>query len=44
MEEEGAGSVDGAVSILLILAQQFSELLEADIDSLEFPKIVKKIT
>ena len=29
-------------SILLILAQQISELLEGDIDFLEFPKIIKK--
>ena len=42
LEEEG-DSVDGTVSILLILAQQFSELLEGDVDSLEFPKIIKKL-
>ena len=42
LEEKGDDSVDGAVSILLILAQQISELLESDIDSLEFPKIIKK--
>ena len=39
-EEEGGDLVDGAVSILLILTQQISELLKGDIDSL-FPKIVK---
>ena len=42
LEEEGGDSVDGAVRVFLILAQQISELLEVDIDSLEFPKIVKK--
>ena len=42
LEEEGGGSVDGAVSILSILAQWISEPLEDDIDSLEFPKIAKK--
>ena len=42
LQEEG--EADGAVTILLILAQQISELLEGDIDSLEFPKIVTKIT
>ena len=42
LEEEG-DSFDGTVSILLILAQQFSELLEGDVDSLEFPKIIKKL-
>ena len=40
LEEEGGDLVDGAVSILLILTQQISELLKGDIDSL-FPKIVK---
>ena len=43
LQEEG-DEADGAVRILLILAQQISELLEGDIDSLEFPKIVTKIT
>ena len=28
--------------MLLILAQQISELLEGDIDILEFPKIIKR--
>ena len=28
--------------MLLILAQQISELLEGDIDFLEFPKIIKR--
>ena len=42
LEEEGGDSVGGRVRIFLILAQQISELLEVDIDSLEFPKIVKK--
>ena len=41
LEEEGGDSIDGAVNVLLILAQQVSELLEGDIDSLEFPKIIK---
>ena len=36
LEEEG-DSADGVVSILLILVQQISELLEGNIDSLEFP-------
>ena len=40
LEEEGGDLVDGAVSILLILTQQISELLKGDINSL-FPKIVK---
>ena len=42
LEEEGGDGdlVDGAVSIILILMQQISELLKCDIDSL-FPKIVK---
>ena len=35
-------SVDGAVIILLILAKQILELLEGDINFLEFPKIIKK--
>ena len=42
LEEEGGDSVDGAVRVFLILAQQISELLEVDIVSLEFLKIVKK--
>ena len=41
-EEGGSDSVDGAVSIFLIQAQQISELLEGVVDSLEFPKIIKK--
>ena len=40
--EEGGNSIDSAVSILLILAQQIWELIKGEIDSLEFPKIVKK--
>ena len=42
LEEEGGNSVDGAVRILVILAQQISELLKGDIDYLEFPKFIKK--
>ena len=41
-EEGGSDSVDGAVSIFLIQAQQISELLEGVVGSLEFPKIIKK--
>ena len=41
-EEEDGDSVDGAVIILLILAKQILELLEGDINFLEFPKIIKK--
>ena len=41
LEEEGGYSIDGAVNVLLILAQRVSELLEGDINSLEFPKIIK---
>ena len=40
--EEGGNSIDSAVSILLILAQQIWELIKGETDSLEFPKIVKK--
>ena len=40
--EKERNTVDGAVSILLILAQQISELLEGEIDFLEFHNIVKK--
>ena len=42
LEEEGGDSVNGAASILLILVEKNSELLEDDTDSLEFPKIIKK--
>ena len=42
LEEEGGDEGYGAISILLILVKQISELLEGDIDSLEFPKIIKK--
>ena len=41
-EEEDGDSVDGAVITLLILAKQILELLEGDINFLEFPKIIKK--
>ena len=41
IEEEGGNSIECAVSIVLILAQQISELLKGEIDSLEFTKIVK---
>ena len=41
IEEEGGNSIECAVSIVLILVQQISELLKGEIDSLEFPKIVK---
>ena len=40
--EKERNTVDGAVSILLILAQQISELLEGEIDFLEFHNIIKK--
>ena len=41
-EEEDRDSVDGAVITLLILAKQILELLEGDINFLEFLKIIKK--
>ena len=41
-EEEDGDSVDGAVITLLILAKQILELLEGDINFLEFPEIIKK--
>ena len=35
-------TTDGIASILLTLAQQISKLLNQDIDSLKFPKVIKK--
>ena len=42
LEAEDGGSVDGAASILLLLVEKNSELLEGDIVSLEFHKIIKE--